>query len=59
VTTVLPVVPALVLRSVGIAERRRIRRLEFAYELGLEYFYLLGMRKATRDRRLIATRSRR
>ena len=51
VTGVVPVVPALVLGLVGISERRRIRLLPFAYELGLEYFYLLGMREAASDRR--------
>ena len=58
VTRVVPVLSRLVIRLVDIAERRRTRLLPFVYELGLEYFYLLGMREAARDQRLSARGSR-
>jgi glycosyltransferase involved in cell wall biosynthesis len=51
---ILPFLPSLVVRLVGIAERLRFKRLEFVYTLGLEYFFLLGFREASRDRKLTA-----
>jgi GT2 family glycosyltransferase len=47
-----PLVPGLrtaVVRSVERAERAGTSRLPFAYELGLEYFTLVGYQEATRD----------
>ena len=57
-TLLVPATRALALRSVEIAERRRMTRLPFAYELGLEYFYLVGLAEANRDRRLTARGSK-
>jgi hypothetical protein len=47
---VLPFVPALVLRGVQAAERRRVKRLDFVYTLGLEHFFFLGRLRAMRVR---------
>jgi glycosyltransferase involved in cell wall biosynthesis len=43
---VLPFLPGLVRRGVSLAERRRVRRLDFVYTLGLEYFFFLGRLEA-------------
>jgi GT2 family glycosyltransferase len=53
-TLTLPFVAQVVTWLVGLAERRRFRKLEFVYTLGLEYFYLLGLLEASRDGRLTA-----
>jgi GT2 family glycosyltransferase len=57
-TRILPILPRLLIWSVAIAERCRARRLAFIYEIGLEYFYLLGVRQTARDRGLTAMESR-
>jgi len=53
-SSAVPVVPGLVTRSVGALERIGSRRLDFAYTLALEYFFLLGVREASRDGKLTA-----
>jgi hypothetical protein len=50
---VLPI-PALVVAGVGLAERCRFKRLDFAYVLALEYFFLIGVQEASRDAKLTA-----
>jgi hypothetical protein len=45
-------------KSVGALERRRSKRLEFAYTLALEYFFLVGVREASRDGRRTARTER-
>jgi glycosyltransferase involved in cell wall biosynthesis len=46
--------PAIVVAAVSLAERVRFKRLEFAYVLALEYFFLLGVQEAARDTKLTA-----
>jgi glycosyltransferase involved in cell wall biosynthesis len=41
---VLPFVPRLAVRAMGVVERFRPRRLELYYRLALDFFYLLGAR---------------
>ncbi len=48
-TTVFPSTRGLVANSVGRLERARSTRLDFAYTLALEYFFLVGLREASRD----------
>jgi GT2 family glycosyltransferase len=45
-TAALPILRNFVVRVVTIAERRGVRRLPFAYELALEYFFLVGLNRA-------------
>jgi GT2 family glycosyltransferase len=58
-SSALPFIPGMVTRSVGRLERKGSRRLDFAYMLGLEYFFLLGVHEARRDGRLTARGRRR
>jgi hypothetical protein len=57
-TTVFPFTRGLVTAAVGALERSRSKRLEFAYTLALEYFFLVGVREATRDGRPTARTTR-
>jgi GT2 family glycosyltransferase len=57
-TTAFPSTRGLVRKSVGALERRRSKRLEFAYTLALEYFFLVGVREASRDGRRTARTER-
>jgi GT2 family glycosyltransferase len=44
-----PFIPGLVERAVGALESAGSSRIEFAYTLALEYFFLFGLREAARD----------
>jgi hypothetical protein len=55
---VFPFTRGLVTAAVGALERSRSKRLEFAYTLALEYFFLVGVREATRDGRPTARTTR-
>jgi GT2 family glycosyltransferase len=50
-TTTFPSTRGLVANSVGAIERARSAKLDFAYMLALEYFFLVGVREASRDAR--------
>jgi glycosyltransferase involved in cell wall biosynthesis len=47
-TGVLPILPRIVRSLVAAAERRGGPRLELVYTLGLEYFFFVGLRRASR-----------
>jgi GT2 family glycosyltransferase len=53
-TEVLPIAAKAIAWLIGIAERVRVRRLAFVYQLGLEYFFLLGLRDASREHQFTA-----